>query len=168
MRLKAVMLPILADLSNRVAGLEIAALFSLVDHAESNSVFHRTVRIHQLQLQQQFARAGIHVVSPEQRRTPNHLQDIAIDLHANCRLQNRHLLIGWQKTECTPNEHILPASLLPEVVQKSCAPTLCHLDLVEAKQVQSCNVISHIAQIGGQVQHQVIGLVRVGSQEIAE
>lgn len=74
-----------ADLSNRVAGLEIAALFSLVDHAESNSVFHRTARIHQLQLQKQFARAGIHVVSPEQRRTPDHLQDIAIDLHANCR-----------------------------------------------------------------------------------
>ncbi len=29
----------------------------------------------------------------------------------------------------------LPAFLLPEIVQKSCAPTLCRLDLVEAKQV---------------------------------
>jgi hypothetical protein len=63
-------------LDQRVAGRDVATLFGLFDHRNTDAVLDRAAGIREFELEQQTARSGVEFRDFEHRCAANHVEDV--------------------------------------------------------------------------------------------
>ena len=64
------------------AGLQITALLRFLDHAAADAVLDGAARVHEFELEEQPAGAGVEMGQLQHRRLADHLEHVGIDAHA--------------------------------------------------------------------------------------